>query len=308
MKPIRIGTRKSNLAVWQARYIQGLINAQFPNLPIELTFFTTQGDRTPDKPLPEIGGKGLFTQELEAALYSSEIDLAVHSLKDLPTETPDGLTIGAVPERASAFDALVSRERLSLDELSRGAVIGTGSHRRAAQLLAHRPDLHIKPMRGNVETRIRKVMDGDYDAAVLAVAGLQRLGLHDLIDEIFQPPMMLPAPGQGALGVQARAGDLLDVLRAIDHFETRAAVTAERAFLRTLEAGCGLPVGAYATVTGRRILMQGRVSDLLGQESITVQGEAPVEESAKLGRRLADSALTDGAALLIMNVDQEFES
>jgi hydroxymethylbilane synthase len=163
-------------------------------------------------------------------------------------------------------------------------------------------------MRGNVETRIRKVMDGDYDAAVLAVAGLQRLGLHDLIDEVFQPPMMLPAPGQGALGVQARAGDLLDVLRAIDHFETRAAVTAERAFLRTLEAGCGLPVGAYATVTGRRILMQGRVSDLLGQESITVQGEAPVEESAKLGRRLADSALTDGAALLIMNVDQEFES
>jgi hydroxymethylbilane synthase len=241
-------------------------------------------------------------------LHSGDIDLAVHSLKDLPTETPDGLTIGAVPERASPFDALVSRARLSLDELPHGAVIGTGSHRRAAQLLAHRPDLHIKPMRGNVETRIRKVMDGDYDAAVLAVAGLQRLGLDNLIDEVFQPPMMLPAPGQGALGVQARDGDLLDVLRAIDHFETRAAVTAERAFLRTLEAGCGLPVGAYATVIGGRILMQGRVSDLLGQESITVEGEAPIEESAELGRRLADSALSDGAALLIMDVNQEFES
>ena len=299
MNSIRIGTRKSKLARWQAEHIQALIAAM--GHAAELVEFTTQGDRVLDKPLPEIGGKGLFTQELESALLSGDIDLAVHSLKDLPTE----FVIGAIPERGSPFDALVTKHRCRMIDLPQGALVGTSSHRRAAQLLAQRPDLIVKPIRGNVETRVRKVHEGEFDAAILAVAGLQRLDMAEVIDEILTPEVMLPAPGQGAIAVQARSGHLSDILQAIDHLETRFAVTAERTFLNTLDAGCSLPVAAYAHMQGNRLLMQGRVSDLAGRRSITVTGDAPLQEGEALGRGLGQAALKEGADMLLTTVRGE---
>jgi hydroxymethylbilane synthase len=305
MKPIRIGTRKSKLALWQAQHVRALIVARVPGQAVELVEFTTQGDRVLDKPLPEIGGKGVFTQELESALRSGEIDMAVHSLKDLPTDMPADFVIGATPQRASPFDALVTRDRCRLLDLKHGALVGTSSYRRAAQLLAQRPDLVVKPIRGNVESRVRKVHDGEFDAAILAVAGLQRLDMAEVIDEIFMPAIMLPAPGQGAIGVQTSAGHLQEILQAIDHFETRIAVTAERAFLNQLDAGCSLPVAAYAWIEGDRLLMRGRVSDMTGGVSINVAGDASLEESEALGRGLAQSALNDGADILLTALRQE---
>ncbi|MBZ0309188.1 MAG: hydroxymethylbilane synthase [Anaerolineae bacterium] len=293
---MRIGTRRSPLALWQADYVQQLLQAQ--NQAAELVFFTTQGDQILDKPLPEIGGKGLFTLELEHALREGQIDLAVHSLKDLPTDTP--FALAAIPRRASPFDALVSRTGQTLDSLPAGAVIGTSSLRRSAQLKAYRPDLQIRMIRGNVDTRLRKIFDGEYDAGVLAVAGLDRLDKSEVITEIFRPEVMLPAPGQGAIAVQCRANDtaLLELLARLDDATTRACVTAERAFLQKLESGCRLPVSAYATLNADGLELTGRVSAVDGTKAITVKGQA-VEESAALGIRLAEEALAQGAGELL---------
>lgn len=293
---MRIGTRRSPLALWQADYVQKLLQAQ--NQAAELVFFTTQGDQILDKPLPEIGGKGLFTLELEHALREGQIDLAVHSLKDLPTDTP--FALAAIPRRASPFDALVSRTGQTLDSLPSGAVVGTSSLRRSAQLKAYRPDLQIRMIRGNVDTRLRKIFDGEYDAGVLAVAGLDRLDKSEVITEIFRPEVMLPAPGQGAIAVQCRANDtaLLELLARLDDATTRACVTAERAFLQKLESGCRLPVSAYATLNADGLELTGRVSAADGTKAITVKGQA-VEESAALGIRLAEEALAQGAGELL---------
>lgn len=301
---LRIGTRRSQLALWQTGYVRDALHTLYPSLAVDVVRVTTTGDRVLDRPLPEIGGKGVFTQELEDGLRSGAIDLAVHSLKDLPTEIDPAFVIGAIPPRAAPFDALVSRAGHTLRTLPSGATVGTSSLRRRAQLLAARPDLRAADLRGNVDTRLRKAADpaGPYDAILLAVAGLERLGRADAISEVLDvDEIMLPAPGQGAIAVQCRADDTATraLLAALDHRETRLAITAERAFLARLDAGCRLPISAYATLTDGQIHMTGRVSDLGGVQTITVRGAAPEDNAEALGLRLADEALDLGAAALL---------
>jgi hydroxymethylbilane synthase len=307
MDALRIGTRRSQLALWQTHHVRDQLVAHFPDLAVEIAHMTTTGDRVIDRPLPEIGGKGVFTQELEDALRAGEIDLAVHSLKDLPTETPPEFVLCAILTRANPFDALISRAGHTLAGLPQGATVGTSSLRRRAQLLAHRPDLKTESLRGNVDTRLRKAAEGLYDAIILAVAGLERLERGDVISEVIDSSIMLPAPGQGAVAVQCRADDdhTRSLLAALDDVSTRTAVTAERAFLQTLEAGCRLPVSAYATLDGDTLHMTGRVSGLDGIRTITVQGTACVSDAFDLGARLAGEALDQGADALLAEIRGE---
>ncbi len=300
---LTLGTRTSELALWQTNHVIQLLQAAWPGLTCQITPFVTQGDKTQasGKPLPTIGGKGVFTLELEEALRSGTIDLAVHSLKDLPVEDAPGLTLGAISSRADVRDVFVARNGWTLATLPPNAVVGTSSTRRAAQLLIVRPDLQIKSIRGNVGTRVRKVLDGDYDATVLAAAGLERLGLTDAVTEKLSLEVMLPAPGQGALAVQCRADDeaTLALLAAIDDADVRAAVTAERQFLHNLGGGCSAPVAAYATVVDapqRLFQMQALVASPDGQQVVRVQGRG---EAATLGNRLAQQALAQGVASLL---------
>ncbi len=306
---IRIGSRRSALALWQAEHVRGLLHAHHPGLRVEVVHFTTHGDRVLDRPLPEIGGKGLFTQELEEALLAGQIDLAVHSLKDLPTDLADSFVLGAILPRGNPFDALISRKGCTLAALSPGATVGTSSLRRTAQLRAYRPDLRTESLRGNVDTRLRKALDpeGSYDAIVLAAAGLKRLGRGDAINEMLPPEVMLPAPGQGALAVQCRAGDAqtLEVLAPLDDPATRCAVTAERAFLHRLDAGCRLPVSAYAWLDGDDLRLTGRVSAVDGAQTLTVHGSAALSKAFALGVELADQALAQGADALLGAVREE---
>jgi hydroxymethylbilane synthase len=294
-------TRPSTLARWQTAYVIGLLQAAWPGLECREQVITTTGDRVIDTPLPEIGDKGLFTSELESALLSGEVQAAVHSLKDLPVEDTAGISLGAVPARESALDVLVSTRGESLADLRESASVGTCSTRRAAQVRAQRSDLTLLPVRGNVETRLRKVTDGEYDAIVLAAAGLKRLGLTAHISETFSADVMLPAPGQGALAVQCRTDDIetLRLLMAIDDFTTRAAVSAERAFLAGLGGGCALPVAAlaHAGTDGAQIDLTGMVISADGKKSIRLNaaGEAPYE----LGNRLAHMAIERGAKELL---------
>jgi hydroxymethylbilane synthase len=288
-------TRPSALARWQTAHIIWLLKAHWPDLVYDEQVITTQGDRILDVSLPEIGGKGLFTWELENALLSGRLHAAVHSLKDLPTQDTPGLTIGAIPQRADPRDVLVSPSGKSLDELPPGSVIGTSSNRRKAQLLAYRPDLQILPVRGNIDTRIRKALDGRYEAIVLAAAGLTRLDLDRHITQYLPEEVMLPAPGQGALAVQCRAedGETLQRLRTIDHQETRRAVQAERAFLSALGGGCSLPVAALAHVQAGEINLKGVIASLDGKQVLQLEdtGSDPLE----LGTALAEKALLMGA-------------
>ncbi len=291
---LRIGTRRSALALWQAEHVRMLLMESWPHLNVELVPFTTRGDRELGKALPEIGGKGLFTAELEAALREGRIDLAVHSLKDLPTEMPDGLTLAAIPKRADPHDVLISRHGLPLSELPLEPIIGTSSNRRAAQVLLARPDARIQPLRGNVDTRVRKALNpnGPYDAVLLALAGLKRLGLEGKATEVLPFDVMLPAPGQGALGIQCRARDerVLGLLRPLDDAETRAAVVAERAFLEGLGGGCAMPVAALGRVQGRKVFLQGLYVTADGIP-VRVEGEEELELAQVLGLRLASDAL-----------------
>jgi len=244
-----IGSRGSRLALWQTHHVADLLRAAAPGLTVDVQTFSTRGDQILDRPLAAIGGKGLFTEELEGALRDRTIDLAVHSLKDLPVQDPRGLTVGAIPKRATWNDALIARDARSIDDLPQGAKVGTSSLRRKAQLLNKRRDLRIVDLRGNVETRVGKVLDRrEIDAAVLACAGLERLERADVISQVLPYDVMLPAPGQGALGVQCREDDaeLIALLSKLDHAETRSAVTAERALLEGLGGGCSAPIGAYA--------------------------------------------------------------
>ena len=292
-----IGTRASALARAQTERIIELLTAGRPDLSCETKVISTAGDRTQasGEPLPEIGGKGLFTAELERALREGEIDLAVHSLKDLPTEDADGVVVGAVSAREDVRDCLVAREGGVLAQLPAGAVVGTSSLRRSAQLRALRPDLEVSSIRGNVDTRIGKVRDGEYDAAVLAAAGVLRLGLEDTVSEWLDPDAMLPAPGQGALAVQCRAEDdtILALLAEVDDPQARAETTAERAFLRTLGAGCAAPVAALAvTASTPRVRLQGLVASVDGGQMVRVHGEGHPQA---LGDELALEALAAGA-------------
>lgn len=299
---LRLGTRGSTLARWQTDYVAGLLATAWPALNCEVIVFQTHGDRVLDMPLPLLGGKGVFTAELEAALHSGAIDLAVHSLKDLPTEMPAGLALGAVPPRAEAADVLVSRAGYALETLPQGATVGTSSRRRAAQLLHRRPDLRILDVRGNVDTRIRKALaaDGPYDALLLAHAGLARLGHTDVITQVLPLDVMLPAAGQGALGIQCRAeASTLAMLAPLNHAPTRLAVDAERAFLVGLGGGCAVPIAAYATVEGGHLHLRGRVTSVDGRRQIDVAISGPADDAAALGARLAEKALAHGAAQLL---------
>jgi hydroxymethylbilane synthase len=305
---IVIGTRQSQLALWQAEYVASRLRTLYPQVEVVLQHFVTHGDRVLDRPLPEIGGKGVFTAELESALRDGEIDLAVHSLKDLPTEMADDFVIGAVPERASPYDALISRAGYHLATLPHGATVGTSSLRRIAQIKAARPDLNTLALRGNVPTRIDKAKraDSPYNAIILAVAGLDRLNKDGEISQVLPPEIMLPAPAQGALAVQCCADDstVRDLLAALDHAETRCAVEAERAFLNKLDSGCRLPVAALATIHGEIMQLTGRVCNLDGSTVITVSGEAPRSDALALGERLARQALSQGAGDLLAAVKE----
>jgi hydroxymethylbilane synthase len=268
-----------------------------PNLECEEKVITTQGDKILDKPLPEIGGKGLFTQELESELLNGDVHCAVHSLKDLPVENPAGLTVGCIPARAEVRDALISANGYTLATLPNGASVGTSSLRRAAQILSLRPDIKTQSLRGNVDTRLRKALDGQYDAIILAGAGLTRLGLDSHVTEWLSLDVMLPAPGQGALAIQCRADDqlTLTLLSKLEDQSTRKAVTAERAFLQGLGGGCAVPVAAYATNSDQSsvISLTGLVISEDGKKVVKVTDEGM--DALELGNELAQKAINNGA-------------
>jgi hydroxymethylbilane synthase len=299
MEKIIFATRPSKLARWQTGYVIQRLQQATPGLVCEEKVITTRGDKVLDSPLPEIGGKGLFTQELEAELLAGNVDLAVHSLKDLPVEDAPGLVVGAIPERADPRDVLVSSADETIASLREGAVVGTSSLRRQAQLQHLRPDLVIKPIRGNVDTRIGKVTDGDYDAAIMAGAGITRLGLDARISEWLPFDVMLPAPGQGALGIQFRAGDerIQESLAVIHHQPTALAVRAERAFLLALGGGCSIPVGAYARAADGMLTLEGVVASVDGKRIIKVSDQGTFPE--ELGESLAQKALEQGAGEIL---------
>ncbi len=291
-------TRPSALARWQTQWVMTALKNIHPDLDCEERIITTQGDKVLDKPLPEIGGKGLFTQELESELLSGAVHCAVHSLKDLPVEDVPGLTIGCIPARAEVRDALISKNGYSLATLPKDASVGTSSLRRAAQILALRPDVQIESLRGNVDTRLRKAMDGQYAAIILAGAGLTRLGLEHHVTEWLSLDSMLPAPGQGALAVQCRADDqtTLNLLAALEDDPTRRAVTAERAFLSGLGGGCSVPVAAYAQIIGEQrpeISLTGLVISEDGKKDVKVMGQGT--DAFQLGNDLARGAIARGA-------------
>ncbi len=294
-----VGSRTSGLAMWQTTHVIERLQRAWPDAVLEVRTYVTEGDRDVETPLPEIGGKGVFTTRLEQALAAEEIDIAVHSLKDLPVDTGHEFTIGAVTSRTDPRDCLVARNAWTLATLPRGAVIGTSSLRRQGQLLARRSDLVVKPIRGNVDTRVRKVLDREYDAAVLAAAGVTRLGLVAHVTEWIPAEAMLPAPGQGALAVQCRTGDTetLRRLAAIDEPEVRVAVEAERAFLQHLGGGCSAPIAAYAHVDHGRVRMTGVVASPDGRRVVRVEDEA--EDGGVLARRLAARALDEGAQAIL---------
>ena len=299
---LRLGTRGSTLARWQTEYVAARLRAARPDLEISVRVVKTQGDQVLDTPLPLIGGKGIFTAELEEALKNGTIDLAVHSLKDLPTEQDDGLVLGAVPSRAEAGDVLVSRAGHTLESLPHGAAVGTSSLRRAAQLLHHRPDLRILDVRGNVDTRIRLALseDGPYDALLFAHAGLERLGRTEVISQILPLDIMLPAPAQGALGVQCRdEPGTLALLATLEDPATRQAVDAERAFLAGLGGGCSVPIAAYAVVAAGRLHIRGRVTSSDGSTQLDVMNHGPALDAGAIGNLLAETALSQGAAGLL---------
>jgi hydroxymethylbilane synthase len=304
---LRVGTRGSRLALWQAEHVAARLRAAQPGLAVETVVITTKGDREVDTALSKVGDKGLFTRELEEALRDGRVDVAVHSLKDLPTELPADLVVGAVLEREDPRDALVGRASGGLAGLPRGARVGTSSLRRRAQLLEQRHDLRVVDLRGNVPTRLAKVERGDCDAAVLALAGLRRLGLEAAVAAVIEPRELLPAVGQGAIAVQSRTGDrrVAPWLAALDHAPTRLATFAERAFLARLEGGCQVPIGALATLAEGRLRLRGLVADVDG--SVVLRGalEAPVADepaATRLGERVAGELLAAGATAVLARV------
>jgi len=304
-RPILVlDTRGSKLAVHQSEWVQARLRELAPRVTVTLRRIQTSGDKILDVPLAKIGGKGLFVKEIEEALLSGDIDLAVHSMKDVPTELQPGLALLCIPQREDPRDALISREARSFRDLPQGARIGTSSLRRQAQLLQARPDLVISMLRGNLDTRMRKLREGQYDAIVLAAAGLRRLGWEGQITELLNPDVSLPAIGQGALGIEGRADDTFvrSLLSGLEHSETRTTVSAERALLRRLQGGCQVPIAAHATLAGPQMSLEGLVASVDGKEVIreTVQGAAEDHES--LGVQLAERLLTRGADRILRSI------
>lgn len=301
---LTIGTRQSLLALWQSNHIAALLRKQYPKCEVVLKKIVTKGDRILDVPLAQIGGKGLFTKEIEEDLLDGTVDLAVHSLKDMPTVLPEGLCLTAITERANVGDAFVSNKYGSFEELPLGAVVGTSSLRRKAQLLAKRPDLEIRDLRGNVDTRLRKLDEGLYDAIILAAAGLERLGHGDRISSLIPADVCLPAVGQGALAIEARTEDkeVRDMLSFLNDLTTKQATDAERAFLGLLEGGCQVPIGVHADVEGENIRIEAIIAALDGSTILrdTIIGKA--DDAVSLGQQLGKKMLAAGGQEILASI------
>ena len=303
MRTLRIATRKSPLALWQAEYVKASLLKHHPQLTIELVTFTTQGDKILDTPLAKIGGKGLFVKELEQAMLAGDADLAVHSMKDVPMECPEGLAITTICEREDPTDAFVSNRFASLQELPLGAIVGTSSLRRQCQLRALRPDLEIRDLRGNVGTRLGRLDNGEYDAIILASAGLKRLGLQQRIAQSLT--QLLPAVGQGAVGIEARSNDteLLALLAPLHHLPTALCVQAERAMNRRLQGGCQVPIAGFATLDNQQLILNALVGSLDGQSVLRYQAQTTdLSTIEQLGENVADGLLAQGADKILAAV------
>ena len=301
MNPLRIGTRGSPLALWQAHHIRDLLRAAAPERPIELVEIETVGDRVLDVPLTQLGGDGAFTKAIQQALLDNRVEIAVHSLKDLPTFVVEGLMLAAVPKRGPTGDAFVSKKYRSFAELPSGAVVATSSLRRKAQLLYRRPDLKLIDIRGNVETRLRKLVEQDLDATILAEAGLMRLGLADQITEVLDASWMFPAVGQGALGLECRCEDEATraILNRLNDAEARWAVLAERAMLRGLGGGCQVPIGAVTRIDDGTLMLRGVVLPPNGSVRVEAEMAGPMEQAEALGKAVADKLRERGAEELL---------
>lgn len=301
---LTIGTRQSLLALWQSNYIAARLREQYPDCEVVLKKIVTKGDRILDVPLAKIGGKGLFTKEIEQELIDGTVDLAVHSLKDMPTVLPEGLCLTAITSRANVGDAFVSNNYNSFDELPQGAVLGTSSLRRKAQLLAARPDLKIVDLRGNVDTRLRKLDEGQMDAIILAAAGLERLGYGERIKEVIPAKVCLPAVGQGALAIESRDNDaeVREMLAFLNDEATKQATDAERAFLGLLEGGCQVPIGVHADVENGEIRIEAIIAELDGKKILrdTIVGKAA--NAAELGRELGKKMLAEGGQEILASI------
>ena len=301
MKTLKIATRQSPLALWQAEHIKARLEALHADVTVELVTFVTQGDKILDTPLAKIGGKGLFVKELEAALLDGRADLAVHSMKDVPMALPEGLTLAVICEREDPLDAFVSNTYSHFDALPQGAKVGTSSLRRKCQILKQRPDLNIIDLRGNVGTRLSKLDAGNYDAIILASAGLKRLGLAERIRHTLTPDMSLPAVGQGALGLECREDDqvVLDYILPLMHEQTDVCVRAERAFNAYLEGGCQVPIAGYATLQNGHIHLEGRVGSVDGAILLQATQTGTMTEAEQLGVALAKDLVSQGADELL---------
>ncbi|MFT5718857.1 MAG: hydroxymethylbilane synthase [Oleiphilaceae bacterium] len=298
---IRIATRKSALAMWQAKYVQAKLLEYHPQVTVELVPMSTQGDRILDTPLAKIGGKGLFIKELEIAMQNGEADIAVHSMKDIPVTFPDGFDLHAICERENPFDAFVSNTFESLQALPQGAVVGTSSLRRQCQIRAFRDDLIIKDLRGNVNTRLSKLDDGQYDAIILASAGLIRLGMHHRIRQEINADLSLPAVGQGAVGIECRNDDaeLIELLAPLNHTATAIRVKAERAMNARLEGGCQVPIGSYAVLDGNLLLLRGLVGTPDGKTMLKAHAQGPLSDAEQIGVTVANELLAKGARSIL---------
>ena len=307
MNKLVIASRESKLAMWQAEHIKARLEALYPQLTVEILGMTTQGDQILDKTLSKIGGKGLFVKELEQALQDGRADIAVHSIKDVPMNLPEGFALAAICEREDPRDAFVSNTYASLHELPAGAVVGTSSLRRESQIRARFPHLTIKPLRGNVQTRLRKLDEGEFDAIILAAAGLKRLELAERIRCELAPSESLPAVGQGALGIEIRAdrSDLTELLAPLNHADTAACVTAERSLSRVLGGSCQIPIGGFATITDDVITLGGFVAHPDGSVMLTASASAPRDYADALGRAVAKKLLEQDAGPLIEAVIAE---
>lgn len=305
---LKIATRKSALALWQAEFVKARLEHFHPNLTVELVPMVTKGDIILDSPLSKVGGKGLFVKELEVAMLEGRADIAVHSMKDVPVEFPEGLDLEIICEREDPRDAFVSNTIACLADLPQGAIVGTSSLRRQCQIKALRPDLDIRDLRGNVNTRLAKLDDGQYDAIILAAAGLIRLEMPERIREFIEPEVMLPANGQGAVGIECRVDDerVKQLLAPLEHNETRVRVLAERSMNRALEGGCQVPIGSYALVNGDRIHLRGLVGAIDGSKILHDNVEGHCDDAEALGTKLAQQLLASGADAILKQVyDQQ---
>lgn len=298
---LRIATRKSPLALWQAEHVRQSLQKIYPDLTVELVEMTTQGDKILDTPLAKIGGKGLFVKELEQGLLQKQADIAVHSMKDVPVEFPEGLTLAVIMQREEPYDAFVSNQYAQFTDLPNNAIVGTASLRRQTQLLALRPDLQIRTLRGNVGTRLSKLDQGEFDAIILAAAGLKRLDLNNRIRQLLTADVMLPAIGQGAIGIECRIEDseTQTLIAPLNDYLTQQRVTAERAINQRLGGSCQVPIGGFAQIQDNQLFLQGLVGDIQGTKLLRAQAQGSIESAEKLGNDVAQRLLDQGAGELL---------